>query len=382
MISASPIYFDHAATTPLDPRVLGAMRPYLAEAYGNPSSMYQLARIARQGVDRARDDVAEILGARPAEIIFTGSGSEGDNFAIKGVALAHRSGGHLITSQIEHHAVLNSLAFLERLGYAVTYLPVDQSGLVDPDAVARALRPETILVSIMHANNEIGTIQPIQEISRITRARRIPFHVDAVQSAGYLDINVDRLGVDLLTISAHKFYGPKGVGALYLRRGTVCWPLIHGGGQERGRRAGTENAAGVVGLATALRIATEEQAERNRAIRILRDRLIQGVLEKVPAGRLTGHPARRLPNSASFAIEGVSGESLLLALDQQEIMVSTGSACTSGSMEPSHVLRALGLPENLIQGGLRLSVGHENTVEEVDRFLQVLPACVERLRHP
>ncbi|HLH74417.1 MAG TPA: cysteine desulfurase family protein, partial [Chloroflexota bacterium] len=320
-------YLDHAATTPLDPRVTAAMEPYWSTVYGNPSSMYQLAREARRAIDTARDEVAGLLGARAAEIIFTSSGSESDNFAVKGVAFAQRDHGrHIITSQVEHHAVLHATEFLEQLGFEVTYLPVDQFGMVDPDAVARAIRDDTILISIMYANNEVGTIQPIEEIAKVTRARGVPFHVDAVQAGGALDLSVDRLGVDLLSLSGHKFYGPKGTGALYIRRGTSCWPLIHGGGQERGRRAGTENVAGIVGFATALKLAQSERNANNQHSQRLRDRLIAGILGSIPGVRLTGHPDRRLCNNASFVFEGVSGESLLLALDRRGIMASTGSA--------------------------------------------------------
>lgn len=377
----SIIYFDHAATTPLDPAVLDAMMPYLADQYGNPSSMYRIARDARRAIDDARDLVADLIGARAQEIVFTGSGSESDNLALKGVAFAHhREPGHIVTSQIEHHAVLHTAEFLEKLGFQVTYLPVDRYGVVDPDDVGRAIRPDTILVSIMYANNEIGTIEPIEDIAKVTRARRVPFHVDAVQAAGTLELLVDRLGVDLLSVSAHKFYGPKGTGALYVRRGTTCWPLVHGGGQERGRRAGTENVAGVVGLATALRLAQDSRAVHNHQVAQLRDRVIAGVLDRVPGAQLTGHPSARLANNASFRIEAVSGESVLLALDQHGLMVSTGSACTSGSLEPSHVLLALGSSPGQARGSLRVSLGKDNTVEEVDHFLDVLVGLIPRLR--
>lgn len=375
------IYFDHAATTTLDPIVLDAMLPYLGGTYGNPSSMYRIAREARHAVDDARDLVADVLGARSSEIVFTGSGSESDNLALKGIAFAHHRGpGHIITSQIEHHAVLHTTEFLEKLGFAVTYLPVDRYGVVEPDAVGRAIRSDTILVSIMYANNEVGTIEPISDIAKITRERRVPLHVDAVQAGGMLDLSVDRLGIDLLSLSGHKFYGPKGTGVLYIRRGTACWPLIHGGGQERGRRAGTENVAGLVGFARAFRIAQESRATRDRQIAALRDRVISGVLERISGARLTGHPASRLANNASFRIDGISGESLLLALDQHGIMASSGSACTSGSLEPSHVLLALGLSPDEARGSLRITLGKDNSVEEVDRFLAVLEAVVPRLR--
>ncbi|MBX6770654.1 MAG: cysteine desulfurase NifS [Chloroflexi bacterium] len=376
-----PIYLDHAATTPLDPRVREVMRPYLEDIYGNPSSIYRLAREARRAVDAARDTVAEILGARASEIIFTASGSESDNMAIKGVAFAHLSRrGHIITSSVEHHAVLHTADFLEQLGFTVTRLPVDSNGMVDPDAVGRAIRDDTILISVMYANNEVGTIQPIEEIGRIARRRRIPFHVDAVQAAGFLDLDVNRLGVDLLSLAGHKFYGPKGSGVLYIRRGVACWPLIHGGGQERGRRAGTENVAAIVGLAAALRFAQDERAEHAAHVSRLRDRVIREVLAQVPGARLTGHPRHRLPNNASFCFEGISGESLLLALDQEGIMASTGSACTSGSLEPSHVLLAMGLPAPLAAGSLRITLGRSNTDEDVDRLLAVLPVTIARLR--
>jgi len=372
------IYFDHAATTPLDPRVRAAIEPYLDVVYGNPSSVYRLARTARAALDTARDKVAEVLGARSAEIVFTSGGTESDNAAIKGVAFS-RPGSHIITTQIEHHAVLHSAQFIERLGYAVTYLPVDRHGTVDPEDVARAIRPETSLISVMHANNEIGTIQPIGEIARIARARKVLLHVDAVQSAGALNVDVDALGVDLLSISGHKLYGPKGSGLLYVRRGTVCWPFLHGGGQERGRRAGTENLAAIVGLAEALQLAQRERSERNGIARSLRDALIRGVRQVWPAAQLTGHPEHRLPNHASFVLPGVDGESLLLALDQRGIMASSGSACTSGSLEPSHVLLALGLPTDLCRGSLRLTVGHHNVAADVEQFLAVLPEVRDRV---
>lgn len=377
----SVTYFDHAATTPLNQRVLAAMLPYLDGVYGNPSSIYRIARQARRAVDDARDFVAEMLGVRSSEIIFTSSGSESDNLALKGVAFAHYGQrGHIVTSTIEHHAVLHTAEFLEKLGFPVTYVDVDEHGSVDPNAVARAIQPDTILVSIMYANNEVGTIEPIQDVARVAHERGVPLHVDAVQAAGWLDLTVDRLGVDLLTLSGHKFHGPKGTGLLYIRRGTVCWPLIHGGGQERGRRAGTENVAGIVGFATALRLANAEREQRVRHVRRLRDRLIEGVLDSVPGVHLTGHPLQRLPNNASFTFEGVSGESLLLALDQEGVMASTGSACTSGSLEPSHVLLAMGLDPRAASGSLRLTLGADNSDAEVDRFLQLLPPLVSRLR--
>jgi cysteine desulfurase len=374
-----PIYLDHAATTPLEPRVVAAMQPFWSQLFGNPSSMYRSARESRRYLDSARDAVADALGAKNTEVIFTSGGTESDNAAIKGIAFARR-GGHIVTTRIEHHAVLHSVQFLEKLGYRVTYVTNDEFGRVDPTAVERAIEPDTVLVSVMLANNEIGTIQPISEIARVTRAKRVPLHVDAVQAAGYIDLDVDRLGVDLLSLSGHKFYGPKGTGALYIRRGTVCWPLLHGGGQERGRRAGTENVAGIVGFAEAFRLARTERDERVHRVTAMRNRIIAGVLQTIPGAHLTGHPVDRLPNLASFCFERISGESLLLALDQRGIMASSGSACTSGSLDPSHVLLALDLPAGLAQGSLRISLGQLNTNEEIDRLLASLPPIVETLR--
>jgi cysteine desulfurase len=377
-----PIYLDHAATTPVRPEVVEAMLPYFTDRYGNPSSIYGLGREARQAIDRARDTVANILGCRPAEVIFTSCGSESDNLAIKGVAFACRDrGNHIITSQVEHHAVLHTCEWLERyFGFEVTYLPVDRYGVVDLAALEAALTERTILVSVMLANNEVGTIQPIREIAELVRPRGIVFHTDAVQGGGALDLNVDALGVDLLSLSGHKFYAPKGVGVLYVRQGTPLLPQLQGGGQERNRRAGTENVPYIVGLATALQLATEELPSTTARLRALRDRLIKGVLERVPGAHLTGHPTARLPNSASFVFEGVEGEALLLGLDQVGICASTGSACTSGSLEASHVLKAMGLPVDLAQGSLRLTLGRDNTEDQIDRVLEVLPGIVERVR--
>ncbi|HZU08157.1 MAG TPA: cysteine desulfurase NifS [Chloroflexota bacterium] len=377
-----PIYLDHAATTPVRPEVVEAMLPYFTDRYGNPSSIYGLGREARQAIDRARDTVANILGCRSAEVIFTSCGSESDNLAIKGVAFACRDrGNHIITSQVEHHAVLHTCEWLERyFGFEVTYLPVDRYGVVDLAALEAALTERTILVSVMLANNEVGTIQPIREIAELVRPRGIVLHTDAVQGGGALDLNVDALGVDLLSLSGHKFYAPKGVGVLYVRQGTPLLPQLQGGGQERNRRAGTENVPYIVGLATALQLATEELPSTTARLRALRDRLIRGVLERVPGAHLTGHPTARLPNSASFVFEGVEGEALLLALDQVGICASTGSACTSGSLEASHVLKAMGLPVDLAQGSLRLTLGRDNTEDQIDRTLEVLPGIVERVR--
>ncbi len=376
------IYLDHAATTPMRPEVLEAMLPYLREQYGNPSSIYTEGREARKALDRARDRIAKVLGASsPREIIFTSGGSEADNLAIKGAAFALKNkGNHIITSAIEHHAVYDTCRYLEKHGFKVTLVPVDSYGIVDPAAVEAALTPETILVSIMHANNEIGTIQPIAEISKILRERGILFHTDAVQTVGHIPVDVDELGVDMLSLSAHKFYGPKGVGALYVRKGIRLHPLIHGGGQEQNRRAGTENVAGIVGMAEALVLAAGEMGEEAPRQRELRDRLIQGILARIPHTRLNGHPEKRLPGNVSVCFEYIEGEALLRNLDMQGIAASSGSACTSGSLEPSHVLLALGLPHEIAHGSLRLTLGRGTTAAEIDAVLEVLPGIVEKLR--
>lgn len=375
------IYLDHAATTPLDRSVLAEMEPYLCEVFGNPSSIYQSAREARRALDEARDTVADILNARAREIVFTSCGSESDNLAIKGVAFANRSrGNHIITSQIEHHAVLHSCQYLEKFGFRVSYLPVDRNGLVDLELLKQEIGDETILVTIMYANNEIGTIQPIEEIAQICKERRVYFHTDAVQAAGALDLDVKRLGVDMLSLSGHKFYGPKGIGALFVRRGVQYWPQQHGGTQERNRRAGTENVPGIVGFAAALRAAYENFDQINGHSALLRDRLIEGILSRVDNAVLSGHPTSRLSNNASFCFENIEGESILLALDQRGVMASSGSACTSASLEPSHVLMALGLPAHFAHGSLRLTVGKDNTMEEVERVLVELPSIIEKLR--
>lgn len=374
------IYLDHAATTPLDQRVLEAMLPYLTTEYGNASSIYTLGRHAMQAIDRSREQVADILNCRPTEIAFTGCGSESDNLAIKGVAYAaQKKGSHIITSSIEHHAVLYTCQYLERFGFNVTYLPVDGYGRVDPADVERAITDQTTLVTIMLANNEVGTIEPAAAIGRICRGRGVPFHIDAVQAGGALPIDVAELHADLLSLSAHKFYGPKGVGILYVRQGVRILPQQQGGSQERGRRAGTENVAGIVGAATAFKLAYAELPQTTQHLLALRDRLISGVLS-IPGAHLTGHPTERLPNNASFCFDGVEGESILLSLDLQGIAASTGSACTSGSAEPSHVLLAMGLPVALAHGSLRLTLGKDNTDEDVDTVLAVLPGIIEKLR--
>ena len=387
------IYLDHAATTPLDPRVLEAMLPYLRDHWGNASSIYQEGREARKGLDEARRTVAELLGAGANEVIFTSGGSESDNAALRGVAqavlrrgagVARAPGGHIITSTIEHHAILHAAEELEAEGFRVTYLPVDSAGVVDMRALEEALDEDTILVSIMYANNEVGTIQPIDEMARLVKTRRprAVFHTDAVQAVGALDINVDRLGADMLSIAAHKLYGPKGVGALYLRSRTPFHPQQLGGGQEKNRRAGTENVAGAVGLATAMRLAYEERPTRNARIRALRDRLLSEVPRLITGTHVTGpsDPEARLPNNFSCCFEGVEGEAVLLQLDLAGIAASSGSACTSGSLDPSHVLKAMGVSHELARGSLRLTVGKDSTQEDVEHLLTVLPGIVERLR--
>lgn len=374
------IYLDHAATTALDTRVLDAMLPYLTTEYGNASSIYTLGRHAMQAIDGARDEVADILGCRPTEISFTGCGSESDNLAIKGIAFSsQKKGNHIITTPIEHHAVLHTCQYLERFGFKTTYVPVDTYAQVDPDDVGRAITDQTILVSVMYANNEVGTIEPVAEIGRICRARKMPFHVDAVQAGGSLPLDVAALNADLLTLSSHKFYGPKGVGILYVHQGIRLLPQLQGGSQERGRRAGTENVAGIVGAATALRLAYEELPRVQPRIIALRDRLINGLLT-IPASQLTGHPTHRLPNNASFCFEGVEGESILLNLDLLGVAASTGSACTSGSVDPSHVLIAMGLPVEVAHGSLRLTLGKNNTAADVEAILSSVPGIVEKLR--
>jgi cysteine desulfurase len=376
------IYLDHAATTYTDPRVVEAMLPYFSETWGNPSSVYSIARAARRAIDRARDKLAEVLACKPNEVIFTSCGSESDNLAVKGVAFARQAEGrHLVTSKVEHHAVLHTCEWLERhFGFEVTYLEVDRHGLVDLDQLERSLRPDTTLVSIMYANNEIGTIQPLAEIARLVEGRGVTFHTDAVQAGGSLDMDVDKLGVDLLSLSGHKLYAPKGVGLLYVHRGTPLLPQMQGGGQERGQRSGTENVPYMVGFARAAELAYGELASRNERFGRLRDRLVEGITRLVPGTQLTGHPIRRLANSASFVFDGADGESILLNLDQEGIFASSGSACTAGSLEVSHVLKALGLPLELAAGSLRLTTGLRTSDAEIDTVLEVLPRVIERVR--
>lgn len=375
------IYFDHAATTKVDPEVLDAMLPYLRDQFGNPSSVYQFAGQSRAAIENARAQVAALINADPREIIFTGGGSEADNTAIKGYAWAHQDKGrHIITCAIEHHAVLHACQRLEKMGFEVTYLCVDEHGLVDPQQVAEAMRDDTILVTIMHANNEVGTVEPVEEIAALCKQRGVAFHTDAVQSLGKIPIDTKTLGADMMAFSAHKIYGPKGVGVLYLKRGTKVWPVIDGGAQERGIRSGTENVPGIVGMGKACELLSQRMAEDNQRIRGLRDRLKAGVTDKIKYLLYTGHPEKRLPNIASFCFRYIEGEGILLSLDAYGICGSSGSACTSGSLDPSHCLLAMGLPHAIAHGSLRCSLGRENTEAEVDQLLEVLPGIIQRLR--
>jgi len=375
------IYLDNAATTTLSPEVLQEMETCLRECYGNPSGVYGTGREAHRLLDQARKRTAAALGAKPQEIYFTSGGSESDNWAIKGGALARRNRGkHLITSAIEHHAVLHTFQWLETYGFEVTYLPVDGMGRVDPAEAEKAVRPDTTLISIMAANNEIGTIQPIPEIAKMARERDILFHTDAVQAIGAMEMNMEKLPVSMLSLSAHKFHGPKGIGALYVRQGTVIESLIHGGSQERGRRAGTENMPGIVGLGRAIEKAAAGIPERAAKTVRLRDLLIRGIHEQIPWARLNGDPIRRLPGNVHFTFPGVDGEALLLRLDLMGIACSGGSACTSGAAEPSHVLKALGQGEELMKSGLRMTLNEENTEEEILEVIRVLLPLVNELR--
>ena len=381
------VYMDHAATTPVRPEVLEAMLPYFGESFGNPSSIYGLAQEARKAVDEARDTVSHILGGRRSEVVFTSGGTESDNTALRGAAFALRdSGNHIITSSIEHHAVLHTCEQMEKQGFDVTYLPVDEYGLVDPDDVGRAMTDRTVVVSVMLANNEIGTVEPVAEIARVVkdeaqrRGQTIVVHTDAVQAAGFLDLDMRALGVDLASLSAHKFHGPKGVGALYIRRGTPFEPQQMGGGQERQRRSGTENVPGVVGMAEALRLASEERESTVAHCRRLRDRTIAATQERVEGAHLNGHPTERLANNVNFCFKHVEGEPVLQGLDLAGVCASSGSACSSASLEPSHVLTAIGRDPDLARGSLRLTFGAGNTETEVDYMLDTLTRLVSRLR--
>lgn len=374
-------YLDSNATTPLDPQVREAMAPYLAERYANPSAIYRFAQEVRGEVEAARERVAELINADPEEVFFTSGGTEADNTAIKGVAFALREKGrHLITSQIEHHAVLQACQYLDKFGFEITLLPVDRYGIVDLEALKKAIRRDTVLITVMHANNEIGTIEPIDDIVQIAHEHGIYIHTDAVQTVGKLPIDVKKLGVDLLSLSGHKIYGPKGIGALYIRKGVKMDPLLHGGHHERNRRAGTENVPGIIGLGTAAAVAQTELSQNERKIRVLRDRLEKEILERIPEVFVNGHPEKRLFNTLNCCLKGIEGESILLNLDFEGICASSGSACTSGSLDPSHVLLAIDLPHEVAHGSVRLSLNKFNTAEDVDKVLEVLPKIAERLR--
>ena len=376
-----PIYLDYAATTPADPAVVQAMIPYFHDAFGNPSAIYSYGQEAKSAIEKARSSVAILIGARDEEIVFTSGGTEADNFALKGVAFANqKKGNHIITSAIEHHAVLESCKFLGKMGFKITTLPVDKYGLIDPEQVQKAITDKTILISIMHANNEIGTIQPITEISKIAREAGIYLHTDAVQTAGHIPTDVNELGVDLLSMSAHKLYGPKGVGALYIRKGTKLMTFMHGGGQERGRRASTENVPGIVGFGKAAELVQPELNKEMERVAGLRDKLIAGILKQVDHIHLNGHPVKRLPNNVNISVEFVEGESMCLNMDMAGICASTGSACSSASLEASHVLLAMGLDPVQAHGSLRFTLGKWTTNEEIDKVLEALPRIVTKLR--
>lgn len=375
------IYMDHASTTKPDPAVVEAMMPYLGTEFGNASTLYRLGTVAREAVEKARAQVASLIGAGPAHIFFTASGTEADNWALIGVVHAVAGkGDHVVTTPIEHSAIMSSCRFLEKHGYRVTYVPVDRYGSVDPDDIAKALTDKTVLVSVMMANNEIGTIEPVHEIAKVCRASSVTFHTDAVQAIGSVPVDVNEIDCDLLTVSAHKVYGPKGIGALYIRPRTKIVPFVHGGGQERGRRAGTENVPAIVGMGKAFELVKGREEEQSARIAKLRDRLKDGIFERVDHIRLTGHPSRRLPNNLSVAVEWVEGEAVLLHLDSEGICVTSGSACTSGSLEPSHVLKAIGIPIEIAHGSVRFTLGRGNTAEEVDRAVEVFAEVIQRVR--
>lgn len=373
------IYLDHAATTPLDPSVLEAMLPYLKERFGNASSLHSFGQEAKKVLGESREKIAEIINADKEEVYFTSGGTESDNLAIKGVALRNKERNHIITSKIEHHAVLNPCKYLEKKGFQVTYLPVDEYGLVNANELEQEITDKTCLISIMHANNEIGTIQPIEEIGKVSRERDIYVHTDAIQTVGKIPVNVDKLNVDLLSISGHKLYGPKGIGVLYIRKGTKIEPIAHGGGHERGIRSGTENIPGIVGLAKAMELSQERMGTESRRLTNLRDKLIKGIFE-IENSRLNGHPTKRLANNANFSFTGIEGESLLLRLDAKGIAVSTGSACSSHSLKPSHVLLAIGLKPEDAHGSLRITLGRGNTEEDIDYTIETVKEEVQTLR--
>jgi len=373
------VYLDHNASTPVHPEVVQAMLPYFGERFGNPSSVHAFGRDAREGLETARDQIAHFLRVGKEEIVFTSGGTESDNMAVKGVAMARR-GGHIITSQIEHHAVLRAVQYLETLGFDATYLPVDQHGMVDPDDVRRALRAETALITIMHANSEVGTIEPVAEIGRIAREREIPFHVDGVQTFGKVPIDLDALGIDLLSFSSHKIYGPKGVAGLYIRKGTKMVSVQHGGDHERRRRAGTENVPGIVGFGKAVEVRARDMREESVRVTALRNRLWEGISARVPEVRLNGHPTQRLPGTCNMCFRHVESESIVLGLDLKGIGVSAGSACTSGSIEPSYVLVAMGVPLDWAMGSVRSSLGRGTTAEDIDYVIDCVEPLVAKLR--
>lgn len=375
------IYVDHSATTAVRPEVLECMMPYFSEHYGNPSSIYRKGREAKRAVEDARGRIANCLHCKPDEILFTGCGSESDNWAIIGTALANKQkGNHIITSAIEHHAVLHACKYLEKHGFRVTYVGVDENGILRMEELKNAVCDQTVLISVMMANNEIGTIQPIEEISALAREKGILMHTDAVQAMGQMEIDLSKLKVDLLSLAAHKFGGPKGIGVLFKRRGVKIDNYLHGGGQENGRRAGTENTPSIIGMAKAVELAVSEREEHCKKMRAMRDRLIEQVLDKIPYTRLNGDRVKRLPGNANFSFRFVEGEALLLSLDLKGICASSGSACTSGSLDPSHVLLAIGLPHEIAHGSLRISFGEDNTMEDVDRIVEALCEILPRLR--
>ena len=374
-------YFDNAATTKLEPKVLESMLPYLNENYGNASSIYSLGQKSKDAIETAREKVANSLGCESKNIFFTSSGSESDNWAIKGVAFANRDkGNHIITTSIEHHAVLDTCDYLKKHGFEITYLPVKKNGIVDLEQLKKEIRNDTILISVMYANNEIGTIQPVEQIGEIAKEKGIYLHTDAVQAIGNIEINLDNLNVDLLTLAGHKFNGPKGIGALYIKDGVKIDNLIHGGGQEKGKRASTENIANIVGLGTAIELATKDIKKKTKYLTLLREICIEGIMKKIPDTILNGDAEKRLPGNVNVCFKYIEGESILLMLDQLGICASSGSACTSGSLDPSHVLLAIGLPHEIAHGSLRLSFSKDNTKKEVEYLLDVLPDIVEKLR--
>lgn len=376
------VYLDNNATTPLHPEILISMLPFLKEDFGNPSSLHQFGRKVKVRIDEEREKVADAIGADPSEIVFTSGGSESDNFAIKGFAWANRrnGSGHIITSSIEHHAVIESCRYLKNNGFRITYLPVDEYGMVNPLDVEKAITIDTILISVHHSNNETGTIEPIEEISSIAKSKGVKIHTDAVQSLGKVPLDVNELGVDLLSVSAHKLHGPKGIGALYIRKGINMHPLINGGGHEKKRRGGTENAAGIIGFGKACEIAMFDIKKKSSDMAALRDRLQNLIMERIPDVKLNGHPVKRLPSTLNIGFESADGEAIAVNLDLEGVAVSVGSACSSGSIEPSHVLTAMGLPHEIVQGSIRFSFGMENTIEDINYVMDILPTIVERVR--